>query len=157
MLSARAGEEAEVEGLEAGADDYLTKPFSARELLARVTANLDMAQLRREAHREIVESELRFRNMAEHAPVMMWMTDQTGAVTYLNQSWLNFTGQKVEDGLGQGAWARLHEEDREAARKAFSEANTAHAAVSHGVPPSTQRWHLSLGLKRRSATLRRNR
>ena len=127
MLSARAGEEAEVEGLEAGADDYLTKPFSARELLARVTANLDMAQLRREAHREIVESESRFRNMAEHAPVMMWMTDRTGSVTYLNQSWLNFTGQNVEDGLGQGAWARLHEEDREAARKAFSEANTAHA------------------------------
>ena len=36
LLSARAGEEARVEGLEAGADDYLTKPFSARELVARV-------------------------------------------------------------------------------------------------------------------------
>ena len=36
MLSARAGDEAKVEGLDAGADDYLTKPFSARELLARV-------------------------------------------------------------------------------------------------------------------------
>jgi DNA-binding response OmpR family regulator len=35
MLSARAGEEARVEGLNAGADDYLIKPFSARELLAR--------------------------------------------------------------------------------------------------------------------------
>ena len=40
MLSARAGEEAKVEGLDAGADDYLTKPFSARELLARVAANI---------------------------------------------------------------------------------------------------------------------
>ena len=38
MLSARAGEEAAVEGLEAGADDYLIKPFSARELIARVSA-----------------------------------------------------------------------------------------------------------------------
>jgi PAS domain S-box-containing protein len=57
FLSARAGEEAKVEGLEAGADDYLSKPFSARELLARVRANIDMATLRREAVR--IENELR--------------------------------------------------------------------------------------------------
>ena len=49
MLSARAGEEANVEGLEAGAADYLVKPFSARELLARVRANLDLAALQRQA------------------------------------------------------------------------------------------------------------
>ncbi|WP_407892554.1 response regulator [Scytonema sp. NUACC26] len=48
LLSARAGKESSVEGLEAGADDYLIKPFSARELLARVEANLKMAQMRRE-------------------------------------------------------------------------------------------------------------
>ncbi|MCG6204495.1 response regulator [Rhodopseudomonas sp. HC1] len=51
FLSARAGEEAKVEGLEAGADDYLSKPFSARELLARVRSNLDTAEVRREALR----------------------------------------------------------------------------------------------------------
>ncbi|WP_207458979.1 ATP-binding protein [Azospirillum sp. SYSU D00513] len=49
LLSARAGEEASVEGLEAGADDYLVKPFSSRELIARVRANLAMVRLRREA------------------------------------------------------------------------------------------------------------
>ena len=49
MLSARAGEEARVEGLDAGADDYLTKPFSARELVARVSANLKIAEVRRQA------------------------------------------------------------------------------------------------------------
>src|SRR6185369_8270665 len=47
MLSARAGEEALVEGLDAGADDYLTKPFSARELLARVRSQLELGRLRR--------------------------------------------------------------------------------------------------------------
>ena len=47
MLSARAGEDGTVEGLEAGADDYLVKPFSARELLARVRANLELDRARR--------------------------------------------------------------------------------------------------------------
>lgn len=49
MLSARAGEEARVEGLEAGADDYMVKPFGARELLARINTHLDIARLRRNA------------------------------------------------------------------------------------------------------------
>ncbi|MBD1913231.1 MULTISPECIES: ATP-binding protein [unclassified Leptolyngbya] len=48
LLSARAGEEATVEGLEAGADDYLIKPFSARELMARVETQLQMTRLRQE-------------------------------------------------------------------------------------------------------------
>lgn len=47
MVSARAGEEARVEGIEAGADDYLIKPFSARELVARVESNLKLANQRR--------------------------------------------------------------------------------------------------------------
>jgi signal transduction histidine kinase len=47
LLSARAGEEATVEGLAAGADDYLIKPFSARELVARVQTHLAMSLRRR--------------------------------------------------------------------------------------------------------------
>jgi signal transduction histidine kinase/CheY-like chemotaxis protein len=46
LLSARAGEEARLAGLEAGADDYLVKPFSARELVARVSARLELARMR---------------------------------------------------------------------------------------------------------------
>ena len=55
LLSARAGEEAYVEGLEAGADDYLVKPFAARELLARVRSNLELARIRREAAEQLRE------------------------------------------------------------------------------------------------------
>ncbi|RUR72691.1 hypothetical protein PCC6912_61570 [Chlorogloeopsis fritschii PCC 6912] len=46
LLSARATEEATVEGLATGADDYLIKPFSARELMARVETHLQLARLR---------------------------------------------------------------------------------------------------------------
>jgi signal transduction histidine kinase/DNA-binding response OmpR family regulator len=59
LLSARAGEESQVEGMQAGADDYLVKPFSARELLARVSAHLQMARRRREANESLRESEER--------------------------------------------------------------------------------------------------
>jgi signal transduction histidine kinase len=56
MLSARAGEEASVEGLEAGADDYLVKPFSAREVVARARSALELARMRREVARHEVSS-----------------------------------------------------------------------------------------------------
>ena len=65
LLSARAGEEARVDGLRAGADDYLVKPFSARELIARVQAQLVRAKIRsvEEAHA------LRLASIFENAPV----------------------------------------------------------------------------------------
>jgi signal transduction histidine kinase len=48
LLSARAGAESRIEGLSAGADDYVYKPFHARELLARIGSLLELAQQRRE-------------------------------------------------------------------------------------------------------------
>jgi signal transduction histidine kinase len=56
LLSARAGEESAVEGLDAGADDYLAKPFSARELLARVRTHLELARVRREWAKELEQA-----------------------------------------------------------------------------------------------------
>ncbi|HKS55739.1 MAG TPA: ATP-binding protein [Steroidobacteraceae bacterium] len=60
MLSARAGDGAQIEGLDAGADDYLVKPFAARELLARVNSNIQLAIVRREAARAVMQSEQRY-------------------------------------------------------------------------------------------------
>jgi signal transduction histidine kinase len=57
LLSARAGEEARVEGWGAGADSYLVKPFSARELLARVETLLNLARVRRDAEAALRASE----------------------------------------------------------------------------------------------------
>ena len=49
LLSARAGEEASTEGMQKGADDYLVKPFSAKELVSRVVARVQIARARAEA------------------------------------------------------------------------------------------------------------
>ncbi|MBE8992709.1 response regulator, partial [Nostoc sp. LEGE 12450] len=247
LLSARAGEEARVEGLEAGADDYLIKPFSARELLARVEAALKMARLREEAmqreqglrieaevakaHLETVlagiqdqffvldrdwnytfvndrvaevvgiqkeelldrmiwevfpdvaksdfytqvhramaeqtvvrfeyfypawqrwfenrvypfgegvsifvteisdrkqaekalrESEEQFRNMADNAPFMVWVTDTNNYCTYLSKSWYDFTGHNEETSLGFGWLNAVHPEDYDDVRNIFLEAS----------------------------------
>lgn len=64
MLSARSGEESRVEGIEAGAEDYIVKPFAARELVARVRMHLELARLRRET---AVQNE-RLRTLIEVAP-----------------------------------------------------------------------------------------
>jgi len=123
LLSARAGEEARIEGMESGADDYMVKPFSARELLARVGAHLGMARIRREAGAAIRESEERFRVMADNAPVMIWVTDAAGRCTYLNRRWYEFTGQTPEAGLGFGWLDATHPDDRPEAERVFFDAN----------------------------------
>jgi signal transduction histidine kinase len=70
LLSARAGEEARVDGYQSGADDYLVKPFSARELLAKVASLIQLRWTRQEAAREravLLERERAARREAERA------------------------------------------------------------------------------------------
>jgi len=64
LLSARAGEESKIEGYETGADDYLVKPFSAKELLARVASQLKLVKLRR-------ATETNVRNLFMQAPAVI--------------------------------------------------------------------------------------
>ena len=75
MLSARAGEESRVEGMHEGADDYLVKPFSARELLARVTAHLQMARLRRESSQSLRQSNERLNMALTAARMVTWQVE----------------------------------------------------------------------------------
>jgi PAS domain S-box-containing protein len=104
LLSARAGEEARIEGLEAGADDYLIKPFHARELLARVTGTLTLARVRAEAVAR--EAELR----AERAEILEGMNlpfvafDEEFRFSYLNAEAGRLHGLTVEKYLGKSFW-----------------------------------------------------
>lgn len=57
------------------------------------------------------ESEARFRNMADTAPVMIWVADESKGCTYFNKQWLDFTGRSLEQELANG-WAKgIHPED----------------------------------------------
>ncbi len=73
MLSARAGEEANVGGLQAGADDYLIKPFSARELLARVSTQLQLRQRLAQ-----------FETLVKQAPIGIFVVDSTFHICQVN-------------------------------------------------------------------------
>jgi signal transduction histidine kinase len=75
LLSARAGEESRVEGLDAGADDYLVKPFTAREMLARVEAHLSLARMRRQADQARRLSEVRLGLALEATRMFAWEWD----------------------------------------------------------------------------------
>ena len=71
----------------------------------------------------ISESEKHFREMADSAPMMVWVTDPTGYCTFLSESWYRFTGQTTEEGLGYGWVNALHPDDRVKAKEVFTTAN----------------------------------
>jgi PAS domain S-box-containing protein len=80
LLSARAGEEARLEGLGRGADDYLVKPFSSRELLIRVGALVRSA----DAHRKASEALAQFETLLNQAPVGVYVVDDDFRISEVN-------------------------------------------------------------------------
>ena len=84
VLSARAGEEARIEGMQAGADDYLIKPFSARELLARVESHLNMARFRRETTEAMRFRTVQFETLLNQAPLGVYLVDADFHIREIN-------------------------------------------------------------------------
>jgi two-component system sensor histidine kinase/response regulator len=69
--------------------------------------------LARRMTRELMESENRFRTMADSAPVLIWMADPFGMCVWCNQAWLDFTGRSMPQVLGRGWMEAIHPEDLE--------------------------------------------
>lgn len=97
MLSARAGEEARTEGMDAGADDYLVKPFSARELLARVSAHLKLARMRRDLGEQTA-------HLLESITDGFLALDSNWRFTYINAEAERLNGIKRQELLGRNHW-----------------------------------------------------
>jgi PAS domain S-box-containing protein len=78
------------------------------------------------AQAAIVESEARFRNMADNAPVMIWLSDEQGKATYLNKQWLEFTGQTYDEAMELGWKVVLHPDDKDRVRSVYTQAVQEH-------------------------------
>jgi PAS domain S-box-containing protein len=77
---------------------------------------------RRRVEQALRESEERFRTLADSAPVLIWMTGVDQGCTYVNRTWLDFTGRELEDELGRGWLDCIHPDDRERSWQTYSAA-----------------------------------
>jgi PAS domain S-box-containing protein len=88
-------------------------------LLAHIFA---VVLMRQRADRALEASESRFRELADAAPVMMWVAGPDGGCTDFNRTWLRFTGRMLADEVGDGWLEGVHPEDRESCRKSYRSA-----------------------------------
>ncbi len=86
LLSARAGEDARIEGLDAGADDYMIKPFSARELLARLGALLELRRMRQAAEAAFRLRTEQFETLLNEAPMGVFLVEHDGSALRIREA-----------------------------------------------------------------------
>lgn len=129
LLSARAGEEARLEGLAAGADDYLVKPFSARELRARIDGAITLARQRRQAaareqallieieinaergRAALRESEAHVASLFEQTTAGIAEADFAGRLIRVNERYCQIMGRHRDELIGQHMHAFIHPDD----------------------------------------------
>jgi PAS domain S-box-containing protein len=123
--------------------------FRLFDVLARQAADL-IERMRTE--NALRESDARFRDIANTAPVTIWMSDANRLCTYVNQAWLDFTGQSLDSALGTGWMACLHPDDAPRSWAAFTRAigtrEPFHVEVRMCRHDGEYRWVISRGVPR---------
>lgn len=125
IVSGIIGEEIAVDAMRAGAHDYIMKNNLLR-LVPAIEREMREASIRRqnrESLERLIESERRFRSMAEAAPIMIWVCDDRMRCTFINKRLLDFLGGGPGNGLCPLLWeARVHPEDRDRVSESFRSA-----------------------------------
>ena len=104
-------------------DSLLTPVMDTDGRPERILALSRDVTRRRKEEATLREGEARFRNMADSAPVMIWVTEPDGTCIYLNRRWYEYTGQRDGAGEGLGWLEAVHPDDRPLAEQAFLSAN----------------------------------
>jgi PAS domain S-box-containing protein len=108
LLSARAGEEARIEGLNAGADEYLVKPFAARELLACVASQLVLSRMRRETEDALRYRGEQFQTLLNRAPLGVYVVDADWRIREVNPVALPLFGDITGGVIGRDFEEVIH-------------------------------------------------
>ncbi|MDE2127477.1 MAG: PAS domain S-box protein [Armatimonadetes bacterium] len=113
IITGAVGEDVAVDAMRLGAADYLFKD-NLRRLGESVRQAIEARRMRsqaQESQRALRESEARFRQMADCAPVMIWQTDADNLGSYFSAGWRRFTGRTLEEELATEPRQRVHPDD----------------------------------------------
>ena len=149
LVSARAGEEARIEGLDAGADDYLVKPFSARELAATVRAHVRLAAYRREferreraLERKAAEAAAELERILSSVEEGIAAVDRDLRYIYLNPAAERLSGLRKDEVLGRTPWEVFPREVTDVMIPAVERSVATSRMVEYELyVPDTDRWY----------------
>lgn len=96
LLTARAGEESKIVGWETGADDYLTKPFSSKELISRVSSQIKTQQIRTEALMDMAEQKKYSKKLEEMNRELIKMNEELASFAYISSHDLQEPLRKIQ-------------------------------------------------------------